>query len=668
MMQFAVKRPARQRRLLFSFPAGIAGVALLGTFLILLRELNWGVGLWFDSLSYLLRARRMLAGPGWLVSISGIQPPFYPLLLALLGTSGFDLVRIAGLVNAAAFGLTILVSGLWLKNRLESRLIVLWAAGAIMLSVPLTNLAAQVMSEPVCILFTVLALMRTEKFLRSGHSGEQRSSLTWAALFSSLAFLTRYVGGAVVPVVAALLLIRKGASLTEKTRQAAVYSAISIAPTGFWMLRNFLLSGSLTWDAFTLSPPRTALSQNLVWTFEALAGWIFPLSRPALPTSAPMLCLLSAAAAGCLLRLSGSKSGSAGEVATRSGRIFLLFSSAYVVLLVTSGFVVEIEERNFSRYLSQVYVPMVIAAALAADRLLTFAGHPLSVRRGVPPRAVKSAGAVLVASMLLWLHYPAMENARAAATHFTRGFGYASERWRPHDMLEWLERNPVDDPVHTNLFELAEFHTGLRTRMMRGRFQLDEALNGPPAFIVYFRETRSEDLAPLIESLPEVETKFRGRDGSVHRFALRGRRSLDRIVRESEPIIRSGRYDVHLDEDRLVYVRNAPDGGDDAGLRFFLHVVPAKTENLHWARRWLGRRQFDWGESCAWRSGGRCAVVVGLPKYDVASITTGQYRAGPNREYGDLTYGRSAKVVWNFITTGRFALEEHVWEGEYRLP
>ena len=552
-MQFAVKRPVLPRRLLFSFPAGIAGVALLGTFLILLRELNWGVGLWFDSLSYLLRARRMLAGPGWLVSISGIQPPFYPLLLALLGTSGFDLVRIAGLVNAAAFGLTILVSGLWLKNRLESRLIVLWAAGAIMLSVPLTNLAAQVMSEPVCILFTVLALMRTEKFLRSGHSGEQRSSLTWAALFSSLAFLTRYVGGAVVPVVAALLLIRKGASLTEKTRQAAVYSAISIAPTGLWMLRNFLLSGSLTWDAFTLSPPRTALSQNLVWTFEALAGWIFPLSRPALPTSAPMLCLLSAAAAGCLLRLSGSKSGSAGEVATRSGRIFLLFSSAYVVRLVTSGFVVEIEERNFSRYLSQVYVPMVIAAALAADRLLTFAGHPLSVRRGVPPRAVKSAGAVLVASMLLWLHYPAMENARAAATHFTRGFGYASERWRPHDMLEWLERNPVDDPVHTNLFELAEFHTGLRTRMMRGRFQLDEALNGPPAFIVYFRETRSEDLAPLIESLPEVETKFRGRDGSVHRFALRGRRSLDRIVRESEPIIRSGRYDVHLDEDRLVY-------------------------------------------------------------------------------------------------------------------
>ena len=61
-------------------------------------------------------------------------------------------------------------------------------------------------------------------------------------------------------------------------------------------------------------------------------------------------------------------------------------------------------------------------------------------------------------------------------------------------------------------------------------------------------------------------------------------------------------------------------------------------------------------------------MVVGLPKYDVASITTGQYRAGPNREYGDLTYGRSAKVVWNFITTGRFALEEHVWEGEYRLP
>ena len=657
----AAARRGVERMFAHSFPAGIVGVAFLGTLLILFREVNYGVGIWSDSLSYMLRAKRMLAGPGWLVSISGIQPPFYSLLLALLGTSGFDLVRIAGLVNAAAFGLTILLSGLWLKNRLDSRLIVLWAAAAIMLSVPLTNLAAQVMSEPVCILFLVLALMRTEEFLRPGHSGE-RSSLTWAALFSSLAFMTRYVGGAVVPVVATLLLIRKGASLTEKTRQAAVYSAISIAPVGLWALRNFLLSGAPTWDAFTLSPPRTLLSQNLVWTFEALADWTFPLSRPGNPAVLPMLCLLSAAAAGCMLRPSGSQSGSASGVAARSDRIFLLFSSAYVVLFVASGFVVEIEEVNFSRYLSLIYVPMVIAAALAADRLLTLANRP---GRG---RLPKTAGAVLIGSMFLWLHYPALEGSQATIAYLDSGFVYTSARWRNHDVLEYLARNPVDDPVHTNRDELVEFSTGLRTRTMRERFQLDEALNGPPAFIVYLRETVSADLAPRIESLPEVETKFRGRDGGVHHFALRGRRSLDEITRESEPVIRSDRYDVYLDEDRLVYLRNAPARDDAAGLRFFLHVVPAKAENLHWARKWLGRRQFDWGRSCTWRSDGRCAVVVGLPQYDVASIRTGQYRAGPNREYGDLTYGRSVKVAWSFITTGRFALEEHVWEGEYRLP
>ena len=105
------------------FPWAIVATAVLGMVLILLREINYGPGVIADGAGYLIRARRILAGPGWLVHLSGDQPPFYPFLLALVGLPGFDLQHVAGVVNATVFGLTIMFVGLYLSTRIQSRLL-----------------------------------------------------------------------------------------------------------------------------------------------------------------------------------------------------------------------------------------------------------------------------------------------------------------------------------------------------------------------------------------------------------------------------------------------------------------------------------------------------------------------------------------------------------------
>lgn len=666
MKRLGVNRLAGFRASMPPVPAGVVALAILGTALILLREVHYGVGMANDGVGYVLRAQRILAGPGWLVHLSGTQAPLYPFLLAFAGLPGFDLMHVAGVMNATAFGLTILFAGLHLNDRLASRPLAIWATAAVMLSIPLTTAASNSATEPVFILFTLLALIDAERFL----TRQARSALVRAAVFSSAACLTRYNGGAVIPVVALLLLFGSDAALRDRFRQAAAYSLVAAAPICLFLLRNFLLAGSITWRPAHTMAPDVPLTANLRAFAEALASWALPVFDASNPpagmqgalTAAPILLLLASMTAGCLSARSIAKSGGRIAPAPKPLAPFAGYAAAQISLLVVVAIVENMETSNADRYLSPVYVPLVIAVSLAADRLLSPA--PSAQRGG------RSLRAVLIASMFLWLHYPALENARAAAVHLEQGVGHTSAQWRDCSVMRYLERNRVDDPVHTNKPEWVDLSLGLRTTQLFNFDQLmSEIRRQPPTHVVRIdhRYDYRWLLArrPSFEGLPEVETLFSAAEGGVWRFALRGRNSLDEIMKTTEPVIRSDYYDVYLDGDRLIYVRNGSAEDDEAGLRFFLHVVPTETENLHWARKWLGRRQFDWGESCTWRSGGRCAVVAGLPDYSIASFSTGQYLAGANKTYGDLTYARSLEVVWNFAASGRFAIEDHLWEGEF---
>ena len=665
-----------------SLPLDVLAIAIVGTVLILLREINYGVDVGTDGAGYLIRAQRMLAGPGWLVHLSGMQPPLFPSLLAFVGISGIELVHVTGFVNAIAFGLTILFSGIWLRTRLHSPLIATWATVAICLSIPLASLSSQAVSEPVFILFTVLALIQADAFLNRNTP----ASLIRAALFSALACLTRYPGFAIIPTVALLLLCQQRHGVLEKLRQTAVYSFIALAPCCLFLLRNWGLTGSFFWYHRGLQDYRSAsdllLAQHLYQALKEIAGWGFPISSNLqvgmqdIADWLPAVCLLVWITGVGYIFLRPRP-----HVRLNLPGPFWLFVLIYFVLVLAATmldprdmFLEHVQVRK--RYLSPLYIPLVFIVSVTVDVLLKGYLAPLPIddstaetkQRGGRDRPV---GIVLIVAMFLWLHFPATRYMFDAAIHLNRGYMNTSAEWQNSALVRYLRERPADHPVLTNLPESLEFLTGLRTTKLYTPEQLRATVVTPFMYIVWFpsaSERHSKKMRAAIESLPGVETVFTGAKGTIHRLALRGNRSLDEIMGNTAPIIRSDDYDVYLDGDRLVYVRKGAAVQNGISRRFFLHVVPAERKNLHRTRRWLGRRQFDWTEECSWRSAGKCAAVVRLPKYAIASIRTGQYLAGSNRTYGDLSYRRTAEVVWDFITTGRFVLEDHVWEGEYHFP
>ena len=125
-------------------------------------------------------------------------------------------------------------------------------------------------------------------------------------------------------------------------------------------------------------------------------------------------------------------------------------------------------------------------------------------------------------------------------------------------------------------------------------------------------------------------------------------RAVDKVIESVENLrpIASSVFDVYLDEDRLVYVKDEC-SDEDVDTWFFLHLYPADVGNLRFGRQSHGFANFDFTfERFGVRGGGRCAVVRRLPicvqppcsvpsgrplPYEVVVLHTGQYVPGEGR-------------------------------------
>ena len=467
---------------------------------------------------YMSVAENLVAGKGF-VTFQGspltIWPPLFPMLLTPGVFLGFDAQDSAGFVNAAAFGLTILFSGLWLHNRIASGTLILWATLAVMLSVPLTLAAVVVMSESPFVLFSLLALIWIEKFLQS----HARSSLIWAAIFTALACLTRYMGGTLAIAVALLLLLQRGVPPRTKIGQLAVYSFIAVTPVLLWLSRNMLVAGSTTgglvggyWE------PVTPLLENGRFTAQTLLDWIVPASElpPGIQDIATVpataLVLSASAAAQVLLRHYRS-AGAAVDLTPLTP--FGVFSLVYIVLLIASGAVVEIGRGNVDRYLTPVYVPLVFITAFMLDKLL---------KHGSLGKKGKRIGLLLPTVFFLWLTYPIAKNVWNASIHLERGRWMADKKWANSELLQHI-RTPLAPGAirYTNRQVEVYFHTGTVMRKLPAPMALHDLKQALPSladevYIAYFFDNQGRpSLTTQIESLG-FEPVVQATDGVVYHY------------------------------------------------------------------------------------------------------------------------------------------------------
>ena len=639
----------------------LASIGALGTALVLLREATYGVGLGVDSVTYISTARSLSEGDGftaWYGGPYGGAAPLFPLAAASLGIFGIDAVPASGYLNAAAFGLTIFALTMWLRCRVRSRLLVIWASCACALAVSLASLSAMALTSPLFILFVVLSLFALDRFLDTGN----RSLLLIAAACAAMACLTRYIGLTVLMSALPILLLQRSAAFPTRAMNVAIYSIVALIPIGAWMLRNLLVLGSLTGRVFPtefelLESAHKATDEIALWTFgqtgfdylhtysQRFSSAFFdgyPILGDILFKIAVLLTLVIVA--GYLLIRMHRRGQSQDWLAFAVPATFIVVYAAFLaVSLPLTDIMLP------PRYLAPMYVPMLASAVLALDQFhrwtrgrRTIGTLPLLWKWPLPrPIGQTSLYALaLAAALALWIPQHVSANQDDIRQWNEQGMGYASKKWAESDILRYRKAHSIEGPIWTTeplaMYLWIDAPTYELPRDLAGSEHLR---NVGDMRLLWFYGHRDVPWRPryslgeILNTLPELELEAILEDGIILKsgensdgnMGISAEEIIDQMVQDTPPVIRAT-FDLHMSDDNtLIYLKDECTH-DDLEARFFLHVTPTNRADLLPERRGHGFDNLDFGfYERGFLGNRRCVATRRLPDYDIASIRTGQF-------------------------------------------
>ena len=389
-------------------------VAFLGAAHVLIRTAVYGIEHriehHYDARVYMEYAESLAAGDGFLRELKFEKdyllqwPPLFPVVLAFFRLPGIELAEAGRYLNAISFGLIILIASHWLYRHIRSRLIVAGASVVVMISYPLPRISSHILTETLFILVTLLALVQIESFL-SGRTA--KTGFLLSIVLSASAPLIRWIGVTVIFTGILLILTRQGTPPPRarvRWKHAAFYGAASLLPLALWLTRNQTLSGTLTGPREDIGTGQS-LWDTLSQFGDILYKWTFVLQGPGWLG----VCLWAVAAlivlkAAILFTSRRTTVVGSDNSTVRSAFPFAAFAIVYsVALIVVTPY--GIGQYLENRYLSPVYVPVVMAVAVWLDRsmLTAYQSSGISVCKslnGWEMRYDKSSGPIAV---MKWL-------------------------------------------------------------------------------------------------------------------------------------------------------------------------------------------------------------------------------------------------------------------------
>lgn len=417
-------------------------------------------GPWFeresDSLTYISIADSLATGDG-IQTFSGhsfaLWTPFYPILVALISFFGIDPVDAGLLVNAIAFGLVILLTGIWLGRHIESRLVVIGATATVMTSYTITWLSATTLSEPLFTLLALLALVRLGYLIES--EPPSRSALVWSAVLAASATVTRYIGVTVIMTAVLLILVRWRQPILKRVKYAIIYCIISIAPLMVWMIRNWVAIQHPVGNR-NISELRTiTLTDMLSQTGDIIYLWVFSREPPGLLAILlwVVIGLIAITALG-LLYISLTTRVSDNEYLTNKRNTelqssnylripFAFFVTVYLVVLV--GIVPSTADSDIKdRFLAPIFVPIVVVLAFGLYQLY---------HSRIWNRLPSMKWAFILFVFIGWLGstvFTARMNLHETAERLELPYASYKGYTRSTEIIDFLIENPINGRVYAN--------------------------------------------------------------------------------------------------------------------------------------------------------------------------------------------------------------------------
>jgi 4-amino-4-deoxy-L-arabinose transferase-like glycosyltransferase len=237
---------------------------------------TFGIGVENDAAVYIAGANHWLAGLGVSWRSGGLEirpivhyPPLFSLLIAGVMTLGLDAFEAARILSVVVYGLNGLVMGLTLRRLARSGLMALAGAVLLLVSPAIFRLHCYAMTDGPYLLLSMIAIFLMASYLRGRRSG----FLLASGLAAGLAYLLRYVGVALILVLALTLVLGLKAPVRRRLAPLVTFLSTSLVPIGVWFARNAVLTGSFSDLRPVLHGQHAAPFSR---GFQLMADWFLP--------------------------------------------------------------------------------------------------------------------------------------------------------------------------------------------------------------------------------------------------------------------------------------------------------------------------------------------------------------------------------------------------------
>jgi hypothetical protein len=416
----------------------VVGIVCCTAFLINMMATRRGLSLNPDSMAYISAGINLANGDG-LATLFGtpltVFPPGMPAVVAAGTLFGIDDLEMLRIINSLCFAAVVLLSYVLLRRHVSSLVLVLGATVFVAASRPMLSVMAVALSEPVFLVIVLTFIIVMEDLLaRPRNLGLMAAAivLCWSA------FLFRYSGAALIPIGVAVLLIGlRHVDARFAVKQAAIFSACAAVVPVAWLLRNRATDGTAMGPR---APSADGPATHSYRIMEAVGRWFWIAPGPVSATFATILgglLIASLILAFWYFRTTGSPADrTTGSPADRQYPLLPLvaFCLGYVAYLTVAASSTKFNPLDH-RLLSPIYVPLIVLAAIALDRLWS--------RLNTPKRSI--LGVILAAVLVLQVL-----DMLPTVGKFATGQGYAKEAWRQSELAATVSALSAQTKVVSN--------------------------------------------------------------------------------------------------------------------------------------------------------------------------------------------------------------------------
>ncbi len=405
----------------------------IGMFLVWYSTV-WGAGLISDSFQYAATARNLAHGNGFMLPYGDGElipmtkyAPMFSILLSGFELAGVSAIVGARILNIILFGVNIVLIFLSAKKLTRSDTFSLLTSLLFTISFVTIEVHTWALSEPLYICLSLLSFL----FLQNYFEQAKNNWFLLAAITTSLAFLTRYVGLSLIVSVILILLINQ-VSIQQRIKDVLVFGLIAILPTAVWTIRGFMLTKTLN-DRVVAFHPLTP--KNYVSAIDVIYGWFFPASF--VQGMEKILLIITAVAFIGFIWFSRRLYKSVIQDLNAIKKIILLhviYIVLYGVMVIASKTWVDPDIGLSDRILS----PMLISMLILLSTVFSFLWK----------RFEKTKALIVLASLGLIVYYSIGTFMFVQVSH-TGGIGIARRGWSRSEVIQSLHTYS-SDTIYTN--------------------------------------------------------------------------------------------------------------------------------------------------------------------------------------------------------------------------